>query len=153
MRVDQIRRILARAAADGTLNRWAIQEDQDSILIANYCHVIKVPKNALQLDVNELLERGIYRKDLRMWLNQRDGEMEFHIIGELLPRHAEKRLYELYCNNGNIAYVQKDLLDEYGEGVQLFGRTPRERLRIWKCGEGTIGALTPMDPDKVRGLY
>ena len=153
--VERIRRMLTRAALEGTLNRLSIQPLENDILIGDYCHVIKVSKKDLKLDANELIERGMYPKDnLQMSLESREDETEYSIVGELLPRHMSQRLYELYSDTTDrTVYVRKDLIDEYGEGIEIHGKGPCDRLRIWRLGEGSIGAVMPMYPNKVRGLY
>ena len=155
MRVNQIRRVLAKAAAEGTLSRMSIQPLENDILIGDYCHVVKVAKKDLKLDVNELIERGMTLKDdLQITLEQREQETEYCIVGEMLSRHVGKRLYELFSDkNERTIYVRKDLIDEYGEGIQIMGRGSCERLRINKLGEGCVGVVMPMYPNKVRGMY
>lgn len=155
MRVDQIRRVLAKAAAEGTLSRLSIQPLENDILIGDYCHVIKVSKKDLKLDVNELIERGMYPKDnLQMLLESREDETEYSIVGELFSRHVSQRLYELYSDTTDrTLYVRKDLIDEYGEEIEIHGKGPCDRLRINKLGEGCVGVVMPMYPNKVRGMY
>lgn len=154
MRVDQIRRILTRAATEGTLGRWGIEVLEKDILIADYCHIIKVSKEALQLDVEELIRKGMHQKDYNLSLKARDDDTSFCIVGELQSRYVGKGLYELFSSTtGSTMYVRKDLIDEYGKEVEIYGKAPCGRLRIWRMGEGNIGAVMPMNPDKVRGLY